>query len=1381
MSNLATITNNILADSGIDDINVVVTTGSYANPAWITSLAWSKITGAPLGDYLPLAGGTMTGNINWAQTDRGITWAVNTDGASIKFYNTGDGDTDSRLEFATIDNNNEYFRWVHIPSGGSLYESMRLVPNSSGNAQLIVSGNLGLGVTPSAWSLLTALQISGGASLAGYGGATYLAQNFYYGSGGDTYISNGYSTRYTQFNGQHLFFTAPSGTAGNAISFTQAMTLDASGRLGIGTTSPAAKLHAVGSGIVNIVQSSNTVSYTQYYNSSTGTNSTNDGLTVGLNGIDAYIFSREAGNLVIGTSDTERMRITSDGNVGIGTSSPARKLDVNGTSIFRDFTTVVSSNGNPVSNTTWLGTDSGITNIYTGGNPTVQLNSNGVSYFNGGDVGIGTTTPNPFSWASKTLTVASSATNSYAALEAYGNGTGAGAVLLGNTSILRASIVANDGSNLVFAVNASNTGSSQTERMRITASGYIGVASSSPVTRFTVNAYAGSRLPYINGTANTFDANGITVTSSNTANANIGGGLDLTNNVHSIGSFSPLISFSALTQSGTYNNNYAAIYGILAGDSGDGNWNTGHIAFATTTAYGTSEKVRITSAGNVGIGTTTPSYKLMVNGAEAGLYVNGAEVAPYTQKIAVFRYGGNGNSVNIENQAGKAAIQGRVDSGAVMDLILNAAGGNVGIGTGSPTNRLQISLTNGNHANEGILLQSPSGYGEGAIYHDYGQGNGLTAFKIWNSYCGSQINLSQDTYSSSGSPGSILFYTSITGGANTPVERMRIVSSGNVGIGVTNPAGKFEVGGGSGSNGVQSYFSTSAGWSAPAAGDASLPSGAKIVLWNDTGGNQQKASIGMDGSADIWFNNAGGQAGAGFTFYTGDGASATPTERLKITKAGLVGVGTASPSDELTVNSAGNSTGIAIQRSGVTKGLLEIGSSSDTFAISATSSTGILTFATNSSERMRITSDGNVGIGTTSPISKLTVDNTTNNIWLSINNGRNSGSSPTYGLSITTSHASSSLNDVNHYGAYIVPSFTTSSSNLGSVYGMFIQPTESGFYNIGYGYGLYVQAITVNSGTISNNYAAVFMGGNVGIGTVTPSYLLDVHSSAGGSFSTIRSNNGFTGASDGSQILLGNSANFTNAYFRLNGGGNSSQAGIGSLNIGVTEAVPMAFYTSNSERMRITSGGNVGIGTTSPTSGGLLAVGGNIVVQDSNSSVFFGTAAVGYGDSPAIGRASTNGFHIINSTAGDLCIGAEYSKSILFGTGTSGTLSQRMRITSAGEVWMGYTSDQGAYLLQVNGAVFASSYFESSDARLKNITNTYNGLDFGAIQYTWKDGRDAKLHWGYAAQDVMKYIPDAVNENKDGFLSLDYNQAHTYKIAMLENRIAELEKQLNNK
>jgi hypothetical protein len=61
---------------------------------------------------LSLSGGTMTGDVNWTQTDRGLTWNMNTDGAYIKFYNTGDGDTNSRLEYATSDNGDEYHRWV---------------------------------------------------------------------------------------------------------------------------------------------------------------------------------------------------------------------------------------------------------------------------------------------------------------------------------------------------------------------------------------------------------------------------------------------------------------------------------------------------------------------------------------------------------------------------------------------------------------------------------------------------------------------------------------------------------------------------------------------------------------------------------------------------------------------------------------------------------------------------------------------------------------------------------------------------------------------------------------------------------------------------------------------------------------------------------------------------------------------------------------------------------------------------------------------------------------------------------------------------------------------------------------------------------------------
>ena len=75
-----------------------------------------------------VTGGVMTGNIEFQDDQEGIVWSRNTDGASIKFYNTGDGDSDSRLEFNTRDNDTEYFLWTHDSN-----ELMRLVPNDVAN------------------------------------------------------------------------------------------------------------------------------------------------------------------------------------------------------------------------------------------------------------------------------------------------------------------------------------------------------------------------------------------------------------------------------------------------------------------------------------------------------------------------------------------------------------------------------------------------------------------------------------------------------------------------------------------------------------------------------------------------------------------------------------------------------------------------------------------------------------------------------------------------------------------------------------------------------------------------------------------------------------------------------------------------------------------------------------------------------------------------------------------------------------------------------------------------------------------------------------------------------------------------------------------------
>jgi hypothetical protein len=108
------------------------------------------------------------------------------------------------------------------------------------------SGNLGLGVTPSAWnSVVTALQVKD-TTIYSTTNATSLSTNNFVNSGGlNKYINTGFSTLYYQASGSHQFYTAPSGTAGNTITFTQAMTLDASGGLqtlntiGVGNATPS--------------------------------------------------------------------------------------------------------------------------------------------------------------------------------------------------------------------------------------------------------------------------------------------------------------------------------------------------------------------------------------------------------------------------------------------------------------------------------------------------------------------------------------------------------------------------------------------------------------------------------------------------------------------------------------------------------------------------------------------------------------------------------------------------------------------------------------------------------------------------------------------------------------------------------------------------------------------------------------------------------------------------------------------------------------------------------------------------------------------------------------------------------------------------------------
>ena len=179
-------------------------------------------------------------------------------------------------------------------------------------ALLDASGNLGLGVTPSAWySGVTAIQMSAG-SLYNFSASgnrqTQLINNAYLNaSAAFIYQNTDPATRYAQTQGQHQWFNAASGTAGNTISFTQAMTLDASGRLGIGTTSPTTDLSITNSSgpIIRLVRTSNRFEVSA------------DTDFMSLNARDASTY------INFKTADTERARITSGGDLFLGATTSA--------------------------------------------------------------------------------------------------------------------------------------------------------------------------------------------------------------------------------------------------------------------------------------------------------------------------------------------------------------------------------------------------------------------------------------------------------------------------------------------------------------------------------------------------------------------------------------------------------------------------------------------------------------------------------------------------------------------------------------------------------------------------------------------------------------------------------------------------------------------------------------------------------------------------------------------------------------------------------------------------------------------------------------------------------------------------------------------------
>jgi hypothetical protein len=245
---------------------------------------------------------TLTSGIVFTNTSGG------TNATQFRLNNTGG---DMRIGIESSAGNT-------IQAGTSAYAAVfgnqanyptQFTTNGTVRATIDASGNLGLGVTPSsgAFSGFNGIQIKN-AHVWGYQNSAYLAANTYVtAAGGLNYIATAAATYYEQGSGAHKWYNAPSGTAGNAITFTQAMTLDASGNLQLGTTTNKTTAFT-GNGTGMTIGAALAPTIACWDTSDAGYVASMTQI-----GADMFLTNTANGIMVFNTNNTERARITSGG------------------------------------------------------------------------------------------------------------------------------------------------------------------------------------------------------------------------------------------------------------------------------------------------------------------------------------------------------------------------------------------------------------------------------------------------------------------------------------------------------------------------------------------------------------------------------------------------------------------------------------------------------------------------------------------------------------------------------------------------------------------------------------------------------------------------------------------------------------------------------------------------------------------------------------------------------------------------------------------------------------------------------------------------------------------------------------------------------------
>ena len=1024
------------------------------------------------------------------------------------------------------------------------------------------AGNVGIGTTTPGYKLYV-------------NGTSYFADTIYNGGG---YISwtSGYGNGTTQtFNANSLAFLT------NASSYAVAMFINSSGNVGVGTTSPVYRLHVSGGSeyIEGGFGTNTSTAYTSanrlifnndYSDSARGPNKItlydaswlggfgvhNDTLAYYTGGTHKWYQATNASNA------NHLMTLNSSGNLGLGTTSPSAKLQVAGDVLVdgkitaREFhTTFVSASIIYQSGSTQFGNSSDDTHVFTG------------------NVGIGSASP-----AAKLDVVASNSTlaisygntvpNNPLHTNYYGGYTG-----IGMDSATAGVRIVGDTNTLVMDAGYYSSGTVQhanwNSLLRVLTNGNVGINTTSPATKLQVNGTFASNALWTDGS--------------------------------SIG----------------YWGSYSTAYGGLT-------WDTGHATvFATSGnrlqfgSNGSSPDMTIGTGGNVGIGTTSPADLLHVYGGSADQFLKVQNTSTYTGLWLEDAGTNNGwlllSGYTDGAAAGDFAIR---EYGVQTSLTIKQTSGNVGIGITNPSYKLHV---NGGAASRADVQVTYNSLGttnaDGAQF-----GIQSAGAYIWNF---------------ENSP--VYFGTNNT-------RRVDISSDGNVGIGSTSPTNKLEVVGGvtatsfTGSfkgnldgNASTATTATNVAWTGVTAGErtnytlgfepADNTSSYAGFYFSAPGGSENGGYFLIRGGADndVYTQNgitlvadAGWltlaqrtQSDKGIRFMTG----ATSTTRMTIANGGNVGIGSTAPGFKLDVNgdiyANGDIRSQGIFRDYQGEALLQTNTSAITQLGSAAAGTSRqLAFLAGNAERMRINTSGDVGIGTTSPDGDLHVYGSATTGGIRVGGGNGTSNSRIFIEAAGNNSYIDSYGDSNYKPLAIEASVLRLNASSGGSVGIGTTSPSTKLHVYSSGGGLELNtgatttlefidradtAATVNTafytryGYFSWNIGGyseamrITGAGNIGIGTTAPAYKF--HLQGSNLMATFR--NSSTSANQYTQLEF--IAGSRSAYIWLGNQSTTSWAGDGGLNIYTTTG-NMDLWTAGAQQMRIDSTGNVGIGTTGPSS-----------------------------------------------------------------------------------------------------------------------------------------------------------------------------------------------------